>query len=242
MQKRTIAVIGFGKMGREIKEMAIGQGHEVAMVIDSESDWSAIGEELSLVEVAIEFTTPQQAPKNIARCFHAGVPIVCGTTGWYEQLPALTELCRDLDQTLFYAPNFSVGVNILFEINRSLARIMAVQPHYKPGISETHHIHKLDAPSGTAAMLANDIVNIRTDINSWTINTTEAGNDQLPIEVNRIEDVPGTHEVSYHSATDTISISHIAHGRKGFSQGALLAACWVYNKKGIFTMHDLLKF
>lgn len=240
MQTQNIGIIGYGKMGKEIESLAREQGHQVVVIIDNEDDWHLKGHLLQQADVAIEFTTPQQAPKNIEKCFELGTAVVCGTTGWYHELPRISELCLQTGQTLFYAPNFSIGVNIFFEVNRKLAGLMSDFSHYAIKITETHHTRKLDAPSGTAVHLANDIINQRTDLQSWVLAENRKQETEIPIEAVRINDVPGTHKLSYHSDIDSIDIQHTAHSRKGFTQGTLLAAAWVAKKKGVFTMKDLL--
>lgn len=240
MDKIRIAIIGYGKMGREIEKLARQSGHEVLLTIDNEQDWHEKQQQLKDADVAIEFTAPPLAPENITRCLQAGVPVVCGTTGWYEHLPEVSATCHEKGQALFYAPNFSIGVNLFFELNAYLAKLMAKLPTYKINMSETHHTQKLDAPSGTAIKLADDILKYRKDLHGWALAPEEAKQDEFPILANRVEGVTGTHEVTYLSDTDRIDIKHTAHNRQGFTEGALLAATWIIGKKGVFTMKDLL--
>jgi 4-hydroxy-tetrahydrodipicolinate reductase len=236
-QSLKIAIIGYGKMGHEIEKHALALGHQVVCIIDNEKDWESFP---AKAEVAIEFTTPNTAPKNILRCFNAGVPVVCGTTGWHQHLPEISETCLQKQQTLFYASNFSLGVNIFFEINRRLAALLKSHEEYKPSVTEVHHTQKLDAPSGTAIVIAKEIMEANPHFAGWKLAGTAKEENQIPIEALRIEKVPGTHSVCWEGLADTIEIKHTAHNRSGFAKGALLAAQWVNKKKGIFTMKDLL--
>ncbi len=237
-----IVIIGYGKMGQGIEKLALARGHSIVAIIDNESHWMQYQAIIEQADVAIEFTTPETAPGNIERCFNRGVAVVCGTTGWHQHLPHLTAMCKEKDQTLFHAPNFSIGVNIFFEVNRKLAMLMAEIPGYKLQLSEIHHTQKLDAPSGTAVALANDILDCRKDLESWALSDKTEADHVIPIEALRIENTPGTHLVAYNSSIDTIELKHIAHNRQGFIEGALSAAIWVHDKKGIFSMTDLLNF
>ncbi|MFO7978885.1 MAG: 4-hydroxy-tetrahydrodipicolinate reductase [Bacteroidales bacterium] len=240
-RKINIALIGYGKMGQEIEKMAVARGHHIQVIIDREEDWIDYQPSLSKAEVAIEFTTPTSAPANIERCFKAGIPVVTGTTGWHSQLPHLEQACRQYDGTLFHASNFSLGVNLFFELNRKLAELMAGYKEYSPRLNEIHHLQKLDAPSGTAVSLANDLVAIHPQLSGWELTEAPAEN-VLAVRAQRIQHVTGTHSVAYEGADDCIEITHTAHNRNGFVKGALTAALWVMGKKGIFTMKDLLKF
>lgn len=227
-------------MGREVERFALEHGHSIAVIIDNEEQWKSAAGELKKADAAIEFTSPDQAPKNIFRCFELNVPVVCGTTGWNKDLPEIEKRCLEMGQTLFHAPNFSIGVNVFFELNRKLASIMSEMNNYRPHISETHHKEKLDAPSGTAVALALDILAERTDLRRWVLNPPEGRPDELPVDAHRIEGVTGTHTISYRSPIDAIEMKHIAHNRQGFAEGALLAAAFVAGKRGVFTMNDLL--
>jgi 4-hydroxy-tetrahydrodipicolinate reductase len=235
-----IALIGYGKMGREIEKMALEQGHLVVAVIDSPGDWHEREAGLGQASVAIEFTVPDQAPGNILRCFDRQLPVVCGTTGWQKELPRIRQLCLEKEQALFHSPNFSIGVNLFFEINRRLAGMMAGLPAYRPRITETHHTQKLDAPSGTAVALAEEILHARNDMSCWVLSEQEGRDGELPIQAIRREGVTGTHVVDYRSPVDSIEIRHTAFNRQGFAEGALMAANWVAGKKGVFTMKDML--
>lgn len=236
-QPLKIAIIGYGKMGHEIEKHALAAGHSIVCKIDNEEDWRHFPGD---AQVAIEFTTPDTAVNNIYRCFEAGIPVVCGTTGWHDRLPEVSMICLSRNQTLFYASNFSPGVNILFEINSRLAELINGFGHYKPFISETHHIQKLDAPSGTAIVLANGIIDHNQRFNTWKLRDEAPSPSDIPIEALRIDQVPGIHSVEWNGPEDTIEIRHTAHNRTGFARGALMAAQWVWQKKGVFTMKDLL--
>jgi len=232
-----IAIIGFGKMGHEIEKHALAAGHEIACIVDKEDDWIGFPGE---AQVAIEFTTPDTAVNNIFRCFDAGIPVVSGTTGWHNRLPEVSMIGLAKNQTLLYASNFSLGVNIFFEINRRLTTLLGPFKDYSPEISETHHIQKLDAPSGTAIVLANEIIDQDERFNAWKLKEQQPGEADISIESLRIDQVHGTHVVTWNGPADSIEIKHTARNRSGFAQGALLAAEWVWQKKGIFTMKDLL--
>ncbi|HSV87545.1 MAG TPA: 4-hydroxy-tetrahydrodipicolinate reductase [Bacteroidales bacterium] len=233
-----IAIIGYGKMGREIEKFATSNGHKVVCIIDKDDDWEKLSAQ---AQVAIEFSVPEAAFNNIMRCFEVNLPVVCGTTGWYKNLAQATTRCMENGQTLFYAPNFSLGMNIFFETNRHLASIIGNFEGYKPSITETHHTQKLDAPSGTAIHLANQLIEQHCGFSGWKLRNGEVtDNSVIPIEAFRIEKVPGTHLVIWEGQNDTLEIKHTAHNRSGFAQGALLAAQWVWQKKGVYTMKDLL--
>lgn len=237
-----VALIGYGKMGKTIEQEAVARGHEVVLAIDMiNKDYAA--EILKVADVAIEFTQPEAAVENINKCFEAGIPVVVGTTGWYDRYDAVKQKCEFVGGTLFTATNFSIGVNITFAVNRYLAKIMEGQPDYNASMSETHHIHKLDAPSGTAISLAEQVIDNHSTYTKWGLaGRDEANAHTLPITAHREDDVPGTHEVVYKSEIDEISIRHCAFNRKGFAQGAVIAAEWVLGKKGVYTMGDMLKF
>jgi 4-hydroxy-tetrahydrodipicolinate reductase len=233
-----IALIGYGKMGREIEKIALSRGHEISLKITSKNatDIAAINNS----DVAIEFTQPESALLNIKKCFESNVPVVVGTTGWYDQLSSIKNLCKENDQAILYASNFSIGVNILFEVNKHLSRLMNSQEMYEVSMEEIHHTQKLDSPSGTAITLAEGIIANVNRKKSWVNEATDAG-DKLAIISKRIDNVPGTHIVTYNSEIDEIEIRHTAHNRKGFAIGAVLAAEFIHRKKGIFTMSDVLK-
>lgn len=242
-----IILLGYGKMGHEVEKIALQRGHEIIARIDNEEEFSNSGiQQLknSGNVVAIEFSTPATAYDNITRCFDNNIPVVCGTTAWYEHFNEVKERCEKEGQSLFYAPNFSIGMNIMFMLNSQLAKITE-KYDYKLSLTETHHIHKLDKPSGTAVKLANDIVENNKNYNSWKLEDSTKGdeqttNDVLPIESIREGEYFGIHEVKAESSCDIISLRHEAFSREGFATGAVIAAEFIQGKKGIFTMNDLL--
>lgn len=227
--------MGYGKMGKTIEKLAIERGHEIVAVFDGPANAG----EFAGADVAIDFSIPEAAVSNMKAAFEAGTAVVCGTTGWLAQYEEICTYCRQRNSGFIYASNFSLGVNLFFQLNRYLAKLM--QPHsgYKPHIEETHHIHKLDAPSGTAITLAEGL--IETGLaDKWVLGNQDR--EGLNIQSFREGEVPGTHTVSYQSEEDKISITHEAFGRKGFALGAVIAAEWLAGKKGIFTMADVLQF
>jgi len=234
-----IAILGYGKMGQEIERIAILQKHEVALIIDSAEDWEKVGDRLGEVDLAIEFSQPDTVIENIYHCFDANVPVVVGTTWWHEDLEQIRKDCLERGQTLFFSSNFSIGVNLFFELNRKLAALMSKWVDYEISIEETHHIHKQDAPSGTAIVLANDIIRNNGRKEKWVKKMPE-NPEELGIQSFRTENVPGTHKVKYESDNDSIEIIHTAKNRRGFAIGTLLAAEWLLGKKGIYEMKDLL--
>ena len=234
-----LALIGYGKMGKEIEAIALQRGHSVPVKINSSNTSDAFNE-LKNCDVAIEFTKPEAAVQNIKTCFTNNIPVVAGTTGWYAHFEDIKKLCIEKNQSLLHATNFSIGVNIFFEINKRLAMLMDEQPNYNVSVEEIHHTQKLDAPSGTAITIAEGIIQHIDRKKSWK-NGDAKESDQLNIFSQRIDTVPGTHIVKYTSDIDDIEISHVAHNRKGFATGAVLAAEFLKDKKGIFTMKDVLK-
>ena len=234
-----IALIGYGKMGKTIENIAVQRGHEIVLRLDvnNTEDFKRLGE----ADIAIEFTRPESAFENIKQCIAAKVPVVSGTTGWLDLYQTVSQLCLQNDSAFFYASNYSIGVNIFFEINRQLALMMNNYPMYDVRMEETHHTQKLDAPSGTAITLANSILENVSRKTKWTCNT-EGSAEAINITAKRIDPAPGTHVVTYDSAIDTIEIAHTAHSREGFATGAVLAAEWLLGKKGVFSMKDMLGF
>lgn len=232
-----ITLIGYGKMGKEIEKIALERGHLISGKISLEN-YNDLESCLANSDVAIEFTQPESAVKNIYKCFSNNTPVIVGTTGWGKQEKEVFEKCSAENQTLFYASNFSVGVNIFFEINKQLATLMNDFEDYEVAIEEIHHIHKKDAPSGTAISLAQVVLNQLKRKNQWKLDQT--GSDLINISAKRIDEVPGTHTISYENEIDEITFSHKAKNRKGFALGAALAAEFSQNKKGIYTMKDLL--
>ena len=227
-----IALLGYGKMGKTIERIALERGHEIVLKVDAPGDY-----DLSKAQVAIEFSTPQSAFTNISKALSLGLPTVAGTTGWLEHYPEAVALCKAHEAAFLYASNFSIGVNIFFELNKTLAQFMQKYPEYAVSIEEIHHTQKLDAPSGTAITLAQEIIE-QTDKVGWELGETTE--DKIPITAKRIENVPGTHIVTYKSVVDTLEIKHTAHSRDGFALGAVLAAEWIIDKKGVFSMKDVL--
>ncbi|HNR20416.1 MAG TPA: 4-hydroxy-tetrahydrodipicolinate reductase [Bacteroidia bacterium] len=234
-----IALIGYGKMGKQIEEIAKSFGHEIVLRITSSNKSDFIPEYLSKADVAIEFTRPEAAYENIIKCFDSNVPVVTGTTGWYNRLDDIKKYCTIKNGSLLYASNFSIGVNIFFEINKRLSQLMSAHNHYKIKITEEHHTQKLDKPSGTAITLAEGIIDFNKNFNQWSL--FEDKENVIPIESIRKDDVVGTHVISYTSDEDDLTISHKAFNRAGFAKGAVIAAEWLQNKKGVFTMSDVLK-
>ena len=234
-----IALIGYGKMGKAIEEIALAKGHEVVLKINSANKEELTSTNLQQADIAIEFTNTENAVNNIYKCFDAGIPVVCGSTGWLQHLPEVEKYCQDKNGAFLYASNFSIGVNIFFEINKKLAALMAAHSSYEVSIEEIHHTQKKDAPSGTAITLAEQVIKEIPRKTSWT-NSPATDEDQLYIESKRIDPAPGTHKVKYSSAVDDIEIIHTAHNRKGFAGGAILAAEFLQGKQGIFFMKDVL--
>ena len=236
-----IALLGYGKMGHIIEEIALQRKHDIVLQINDENLDDLTKENIQKADVAIEFTNPQSAVDNILFCLDHNVPVVCGTTGWLSQLKKIEEKCKEVNGTFLYASNFSVGVNIFFELNKKLATLIKPHPAYNVSIEEIHHTQKKDAPSGTAITLAEQIIDASGKKNKWVNNETENKNE-LSIISKRIDEVPGTHSVKYFSPIDDIEIIHTAHNRKGFAEGAVLAAEFINGKKGIFSMKDVLGF
>ena len=235
----NIALIGYGKMGKAIEEIAVSKGHSIVLKIDENNTNDFTKENVKRANVAIEFTHPGSAFDNISKCIEFGIPVVSGTTGWTERLDAIWEKCREANGSFLYASNFSVGVNIFFEINKKLASLMARHKDYDVTLEEIHHTQKKDSPSGTAITLAEEILERIARKKNW-VNHSTNNTTELEIHSQRIDPAPGTHKVKYSSAIDEIEIIHTAHSRKGFASGAVLAAEFLADKKGIFTMQDVL--
>lgn len=229
-----IALLGYGRMGRAIEKIALNRGHEIVLKIDINS----LEYDISEVDVAIDFSIPSSAFNNITNCFKNGVPVVSGTTGWLDQFDEATAICTKNKSGFISATNFSLGVNIFFELNEQLAKIMADLEDYSISMEEIHHTQKLDAPSGTAITLAKGIIK-NSSKRKWELDVSTSDNT-IPIVAKRIPEVPGTHSVTYESSIDTIDIKHTAHNREGFALGAVVAAEWLVGKKGIFSMKDVL--
>lgn len=229
----NIALLGYGKMGKSIEAIALERNHEIVLKINDDTDKLDFTDS----DVAIDFSLPHTAVKNIKAAIKSNVPIISGTTGWLEQYDEVIEFCQSHNGSFIYASNFSLGVNLFFELNRQLSKLINEFESYKVSIEEIHHTQKLDAPSGTAITLAEDIISSSNHTN-WKLGVAEA--NEIPIESKRIEDVPGTHTITYHSEIDSIGISHTAHNRKGFALGAVIAAEWIIGKKGVYSMKDVL--
>ncbi len=236
-----IALLGYGKMGQLIEQIAVAKGHVIVCKLGSSSnaeEWA----QLFTADVAIEFSKPDVAISNINKCFDVNVPVVVGTTGWYEQYDEIAKRANAQNQSIITATNFSIGVNLFFHVNKIIARVMDNLPEYNVKIEEIHHTQKLDAPSGTAITLAEGVMAELSRKNAWQLGTDAISKSDLMINAIRRDDVPGTHTVTYTSAIDDIEIKHIAHSRTGFATGAVLAAEWLQNKRGIFTMNDFIGF
>ena len=228
-----IALLGYGKMGKVIERIAIERGHEIVLKKDENNTYDG----LSNADVAIDFSVPTAAVENISNCFHTQVPVVSGTTGWLEHYDQILALCQEKKGGFISSSNFSLGVNLFFEVNNYLAKIMAPYNSYSVAMEEIHHTQKLDAPSGTAISLANGVIE-NSNYTKWTLDKPAA--NEIQIEALRVEDVPGTHTVTYNSNVDSIEIKHTAHNREGFALGAVIAAEWLAGKQGVFTMKDVL--
>jgi len=235
----NILLLGYGKMGKTIEKIALDRGHNIVGKIDlsNRSEMDQLMKED--VDVAIEFSSPEAAFDNITYCLRKGWPIVCGTTGWLEHRAEIEQLCESQKGAFFYASNYSIGVNLFFRLNRQLARLMNGQ-EYKASMTEIHHIHKLDAPSGTAITLAEGIIEENNALNGWKL-TPEYSEKAIQIKAEREGEVPGTHIIRYESDVDTLEISHTAHSRAGFALGAVISGEWLPGKQGVFGMDDLLK-
>lgn len=234
-----IALIGYGKMGKAIEEIALQRGHEIVLKVGIENLEDNTINNIRKADVAIEFTGPESAFENVVRCIEAGVPVVCGSTGWLSRFEEAKNFCLVHKGALLYASNFSVGVNIFFAINKRLAELMAPHKDYNVSLTEVHHTEKRDAPSGTAITLAEQILDKNAQKKQW-VNQPSTRPEDLAIISERIDPAPGTHVITYTSAIDDIEIKHTAHNRKGFATGAVLAAEFLHDKKGIFTMSDVL--
>lgn len=235
----NIALLGYGKMGKTIESLALNRGHTIGLKLSATNAQDLSIEALNDIDVAIEFSTPSSAIHNLSICAASKTNTVCGTTGWLEEKDKIDLAFANVDAAFLYASNFSIGVNIFFEINRKLSQLMNAHPEYKATLEEIHHIHKKDSPSGTGITIANDIISNHQDYNEWK-ETNAPAPKVLPIHAIREGEVFGTHSVEYQSEIDCISIRHEAKSRQGFAMGALLAAEWIYGKSGIFSMKDVL--
>lgn len=229
-----IALLGYGKMGKVIERIALERGHEIVLKKSSASTFDGIEN----ADVAIDFSIPDVAVENISICLEKGIPVVSGTTGWLDDYQKIVDLCKAKNGAFLYGSNFSLGVNLFFELNNYLAQMMSKFKEYNVSMEEIHHTQKLDKPSGTAISLAKDILKNYPEKKDWTIDNST--NEELFIDVKRIENVPGTHSVFYNSDVDFIEIKHVAHNREGFALGAVVASEWILGKKGVFSMKDVL--
>ena len=229
----NIALFGYGKMGKMLEQLGKNRGHDIVAKIDEDASNIPYAQ----FDVAIDFSTPDSAFNNITACFAHGVPVISGTTGWLDRYDEAVDQCVEKNGAFIYASNFSLGVNLFFELNKRLAQMMANVDSYKVAMEEIHHTQKLDAPSGTAITLAEGII-ANSEYSGWTLEKETNGN--IPIVAKRVGTVPGTHSISYESPVDTLEIKHTAHNREGFALGALIAAEWIQGKKGVFTMQDVL--
>lgn len=228
-----IALLGYGKMGKTIEQIALSRGHDIVIKTSEEA-----GYDIQQADVAIDFSVPSAAFFNIVNCFKHQVPVVSGTTGWLHNYEKAVKICKDENGSFIYASNFSLGVNIFFELNTHLAKLMNGHKQYSIEMEEIHHTQKLDAPSGTAISLAKTIIDKNDMYTDWKLNETELG--FVPIHAKRLPNIPGTHTIIYNSPTDSIKIEHVAHNRDGFALGAVIAAEWLLGKTGVYTMKDVL--
>lgn len=235
----NIALIGYGKMGKAIEEVAVSQGHQIVLKIDLDNAADFNQENIAKADVAIEFTGPHSAKQNVLKCLEMGIPVVCGSTGWLADWQEVADACATKNGTLLYASNFSIGVNLFFELNSYLAKLMLPHTDYAVSMKEIHHTQKKDAPSGTAITLAEQIMEVLPNKKQW-VNHVSSNPEELSILSERIDPAPGTHTITWHSAIDDIEITHTAHTRKGFASGAVLAASFLPGKKGIYTMKQVL--
>jgi 4-hydroxy-tetrahydrodipicolinate reductase len=235
-----IGLLGYGKMGKTIESLALEQNFTVVWKIDAQDRATLSVDLIRQADVVIEFSRPEAAFDNVMACLSAGKPVVSGTTGWTDTLAKAQQACLDQQGAFIWASNFSVGVNLFFALNRYLARLMNTRPEYQPAVEEWHHVHKLDAPSGTGLTLTKDIIGLLDRKDSWVLSPEVSGQTAIPITAYREGEIPGTHQITWESAIDSITIEHKAHSRTGFALGAVLAARWLQDKKGVFTMADVL--
>lgn len=229
-----IALLGYGKMGKVIERIASDRGHDIVLMVDVNSP----SYDITVADIAIDFSVPAAAVHNITNCLSRGVPVVSGTTGWLDDYEKMVALCKENNGAFIYASNFSLGVNIFFELNKTLAKMMKNLSQYKLSLEEIHHTQKLDAPSGTAISLAEGIIQ-QSNYKKWVLGPT-ADTNEIPIESKRIDNIPGTHSINYNSDVDSVSMTHTAHSRDGFALGAVIAAEWLVGKTGVYTMNDVL--
>lgn len=229
------AILGYGKMGHQVEEILLREGHEIVAIIDNEEDWTQKMADFEAADVAIDFSMPSVAVQNMFNAFKHHVPIVVGTTGWLDRFEEVRRVCEEHGGSLVYGSNFSIGANLFMQLNKELARMMETQVQYSASLEETHHTAKKDAPSGTAIRLAEDLLRIVSRLSSWQLTDGSApADDVLPVKANRVGNVPGTHTIQWHSEEDDITITHTAHSRKGFALGAVKAALWLTRHSGIY--------
>jgi len=229
-----IALLGYGKMGKFLERIASDRGHDIVLKVDVNTP----SYDITVADIAIDFSIPAAAVHNITNCLSHGVPVVSGTTGWLDDYEKMVALCKENNGAFIYASNFSLGVNIFFELNKALAKMMKNLSQYKLSLEEIHHTQKLDAPSGTAISLAEGVIQ-QSNYKKWALGPT-ADTNEIPIESKRIDNIPGTHSINYNSDVDSISMTHTAHSRDGFALGAVIAAEWLVGKTGVYTMNDVL--
>ncbi|MCK5400856.1 MAG: 4-hydroxy-tetrahydrodipicolinate reductase [Flavobacteriaceae bacterium] len=229
-----IALLGYGKMGKVIEHVARQRSHDIVLKVDENTE----SYDITIADVAIDFSAPNAAVNNISECLQHGIPVISGTTGWLNDYDSVATLCNEKNGAFLYASNFSLGVNIFFEMNKYLAKMMKNLSQYNVGVEEIHHTQKLDAPSGTAITLAEGIIE-QSNYKNWKLDSNVEANE-IPIVAKRIKNVPGTHSINYQSEADSINITHTSHNREGFALGAVIAAEWLLDKKGVFTMNDVL--
>lgn len=239
MKSLQITLIGYGRMGKAVEKIAKSRNHNIHLILDNEADWPDNVTAFLQSDIAIDFSMPERAVDILYKCFDAGIPVVTGTTGWYNRLGEVKQICLLKKQSLFYAPNFNLGMNMVFRMNQSLAR-MIKKTGYEVLLRETHHIHKKDAPSGTALKLAEDIIRESGKYKGWTT-ANDPAKEQLHIESIRKGEIHGIHEVLLHSGHDEIMLRHEARNRDGFALGAVMAAEFLYSKRGVFTMDDMIE-
>ena len=235
----NIALIGYGKMGKAIETIALEKGHQIVLKIDIDNAADFNQENISKADVAIEFTGPHSAFENVMKCLELGIPVVCGSTGWLDKFETATNYCQEKKGALLYASNYSIGVNLFFEINKYVAQLMSTHKEYNVVMEEIHHTQKKDAPSGTAITLAEQVLAAIQLKKQW-VNEASNHPEDLSIISKRIDPAPGTHTIKYTSAVDDIEIIHTAHNRVGFAGGAVLAAEFIHGKQGIFSMKEVL--
>lgn len=228
-----IALLGYGKMGKTIETIALKRGHTIVIKASATTAYN-----ITDADIAIDFSLPDVAFNNISNCINNSIPVISGTTGWLDDYNTIETLCKEKKGAFIYASNFSLGVNVFFELNKTLAKMMSTLQQYNVSMEEIHHTQKLDEPSGTAISLANDIISNHKSYKTWNLDTSET--NAIPIAAKRIENVHGTHTITYKSEVDTIDITHTAHNREGFALGAVVAAEWLLGKTGVFTMKDVL--